>query len=190
MVMIAFIRGVVEHLGFDVVTVTVGGVGYGLHMSIRDVSSLSKGQEVELFVAEIIREQSYDLYAFTNEKDKKFFDLILKVSGVGPRIALALVSIATIDEIALAIQSSNIALLTSTPGVGKRLAERIVVELKDKISLSNDAEFSGLRAVSKQAEDALLALGFRQNDVDSMLKNVDTSSPIEEQVRQALRRKK
>lgn len=187
--MIAFLRGVVEYIGYDSVGIDVAGVGYGVQMNIRDVASLKKGQDVNLLISEIIREQSFDLYGFTDVKDKNFFDLILKVSGVGPRIALALVGMATIEEIASAIKTSNIAILTSAPGVGKKLAERIVVELRDKINTDLAVSSEKFTSISAQAEEALLALGFKQADAQAMLKNVDASLPVSEQVRAALKGK-
>lgn len=189
--MIAFLRGEVLRTSYDNVILLVGGVGYGIHMHIRDVSILKPSQSLEVYVAEIIREQSHDLYGFIQESDKLFFDQIMKVSGVGPRIALALLGLATTDELSAAIKNSSVNVLTSAPGVGKRLAERIVVELKDKIVLSVSGSNELIAsAPSKEAEAALLSLGFKQTDAEQMLKFVDINSPIEEQVRQALRGKR
>jgi len=189
--MIAFLSGEVLKTSYDNVILSVGGVGYGIHMHIRDVSILRPGQSLGVYITEIVREQSYDLYGFMSEDDKFFFDQIMKVSGVGPRIALALIGLATTDELAIAIKNSNINVLTSAPGVGKRLAERIVVELKDKIALQNlSPNETNVGVPSKEAESALLSLGFKQADVEQMLKFVDVGAPVEEQVRQALRGKR
>lgn len=185
--MIALLVGEVENIAFESVTLLVGGVGYSVQMSIKDVSSLVKGGQLKVYITEVIREQSYDLYGFMNERDKKFFDLMLKVSGVGPRIALALMGMASPDEIMSAIQSANIALLTSAPGVGKKLAERIIVEMKDKVKAFGISGVSVSGSYSFQAEEALMALGFKQGDASAMLKNVDLSLPIEEQIKIALR---
>lgn len=185
--MIALLVGEVENIGFESVTIIVGGVGYGVQMSVKDVSGLVKGAKLKIFITEVIREQSFDLYGFTAERDKRFFDLMLKVSGVGPRIALALMGIATSDEIMSAVQSANISLLTSAPGVGKKLAERIIVEMKDKVKLFGIANESITGTYSHQAEEALMALGFKQADASSMLKNIDVSLPVEEQIKIALR---
>jgi Holliday junction DNA helicase RuvA len=185
--MIALLVGEVENIGFESVTLLVGGVGYSVQMSVKDVSALVKGDKVKVFITEVIREQSFDLYGFTNERDKRFFDLMLKVSGVGPRIALALMSIASADEIMSAIQSANLTILTSAPGVGKKLAERIVVEMRDKVKLFGISGTIVGNSGTRQAEEALAALGFKDSDVAAMLKNVDVTLSVEEQVRFALR---
>lgn len=184
--MIAFIRGVVESVGYDSVVIDVGGVGYGVQLHIRDVSSLRKGQNIEAHISEIIREQAHDLYGFTQIEDKTFFELLLKVSGVGPRIALALMGLASKEEVAGAIQNGDIVLISSAPGIGKRLAERIVVELKDKVGASGMI-ITTKSSVHNQTEDALLSLGFKPNDIKLMLKDIDTTMSVEEQIRQALK---
>lgn len=184
--MIAFIRGVVENVAFDSVVIDVNGVGYGIHLHVRDVSSLKKGQNIQVFISEIIREQSYDLYGFMQIEDKNFFELLLKVSGVGPRIALALLGMVSREEVAIAIQNGDIALISGAPGIGKRLAERLVVELKDKVAGSG-ISMNGQSVNQNQVEDALISLGFKPNDIKSMLKNVDPNMSVEEQIRQALK---
>lgn len=184
--MIAFIRGVVEVVAYDSVIVDVGGVGYGVQLHIRDVSTLKKGQNIEVHISEIIREQAHDLYGFINAEDKAFFELLLKVSGVGPRIALALLGLASRDEVAGAIQNGDVTLISSAPGIGKRLAERIVVELKDK-ALPLSVTGSNNYGRQNQVEEALISLGFKPNDIKSMLTSIDTSATVEEQIRQALK---
>lgn len=184
--MIAFLRGVVQSVAYDSVIVDVGNIGYGVQMHIRDVSSLKKNQNIEVFISEIIREQAHDLYGFINIEDKAFFEILLKVSGVGPRIALALLGMVSRDEIVSAIQSGDVNMLSGAPGVGKRLAERIVVELKNK-SMPLDTSLLNTTSNQNQAEDALISLGFKANDVKLMLKGVDSSLSVEEQIKHALK---
>lgn len=187
--MISVLNGVVDRCGYDGVTLLVNGVGYGVFMSIRDVAKLERESLITVYISEVIREQSYDLYGFLNEKDKDLFETLLKVSGVGPRIALALISITESHELIGAIQSSDISRLSSAPGVGKRLAERIVVEMKDKFKGIAYEESNGtsIKNHHSQAEDALVSLGFKKVDAEIMLKNIDKSLTVEEQVRMALK---
>lgn len=190
--MISLLNGVVDRCEYDGVTLLVNGVGYGVFVSIRDVAKLEKGSLVTVYISEVIREQSYDLYGFLEESDKELFETLLKVSGVGPRIALALISITESNELIGAIQSSDINKLSSAPGVGKRLAERIVVEMKDKFK-GKTYEMSNLSSPNNyhsQAEDALVSLGFKKIDAEMMLKNVDKSLTVEEQVRMSLKKGK
>lgn len=191
--MISLLSGVVERCGYDGVTVLVNGVGYGVFVSIRDVAKLEKGLSATVHISEVIREQSYDLYGFLEESDKELFETLLKVSGVGPRIALALISITESHELIGAIQSSDINKISSAPGVGKRLAERIVVEMKDKFkgrAYEVSSSVSASNSYHAQAEDALVSLGFKKIDAEMMLKNVDKSLTVEEQVRMALKKGK
>lgn len=190
--MISLLSGVVDRCGYDGVTVLVNGIGYKVFMSIRDVAKLEKGSSTTVYISEVIREQSYDLYGFIDENDKDLFETLLKVSGVGPRIALALIGITESNELIGSIQSSDINRLSSAPGVGKRLAERIVVEMKDKFKGKANAVAGAPSSNNyhSQAEDALVSLGFKKTDAEVMLKNVDKSLSVEEQVRMALKKGK
>lgn len=184
--MIAYLRGKIVTSDIDYAVIDVAGVGYGVQLTIRDASSVSIGQDTEVLVSEVIREQSYDLYGFLALKDKQLFEKLLKVNGIGPRTAMALIGLEGSDALISAIANSDIKFLISAPGVGKRVAERLLIELKDKVE---QVATVSVNRPDQRAEDALLSLGFKPNDAKAMLEGVDANAPIEEQIRQALKRK-
>jgi len=187
--MIGYLKGKIRAINFESVVVEVGGVGYGVHMCVRDVANLKSGQEVELLISEAIREQSYDLYGFFEVSEQHIFDQLLKVSGVGPRIGLALLGIGQANDLFAAISSEDLSYLTRAPGVGKKLAEKMIIELRDKVPkldpTYNNEQESG---ATIDAEAALISLGFKASDVKQMMDTVDKMLPVEDQIKQALKR--
>jgi len=133
--MIAMLTGTVaEKLG-DVVVLDVHGVGYGLLVAAEDFGRLEKGSNAKLYVYEHIREQSHDLFGFIGLDTKNLFELLLGVNGVGPKMALNVLSIGSSNDVRSAIATGDVKYIQRASGVGKRVAERIVVELKDKVGL-------------------------------------------------------
>lgn len=188
--MIGYLRGNIKAIGFESVLIDVGGVGYSVHMSVRDVSALKNDQEVELFISEAVREQSYDLFGFFGSTEQRIFDQLVKVSGVGPRIGMALLGIGAPNDLFAAISSEDLSYLTRAPGVGKKLAEKINIELRDKVP-KFDPSYQNSTEITQtiDAEAALQALGFNPSDIKQMMNGVDSNSTIEEQIKQALLRK-
>lgn len=189
--MISRITGVVVDISFDEVVIDVGGIGYGVRMPVSEVSVLQKDKGVTVFVSEIIREQSYELYGFVDSKSKVVFERIIKVNGVGARIAIALIGLQGSDALVRAISSGDIGFVVSTPGVGKKLAERICTELRG-VFVDSDSIISlgiGLSSSSNEASEALQALGFKSDDVSRMLRDVDSTLRVEEQIKLALKEK-
>jgi len=189
--MISRIHGVVVDISFDEVVIDVGGIGYGVRMPVNEVSGLQKNKEVTVFVSEIIREQSYELYGFTEIKSKIVFEKIIKVSGVGARIAIALIGLQGSDALVQAISSADTAFIVSTPGVGKKLAERICTELRG-VFIESDIDTAiggGLSSRPSEASEALSALGFKSEDISRMLRNIDTTLRVEDQIKLALKEK-
>ncbi len=188
--MIGYLRGKIKAINFESVIIDVGGVGYGVHLCVRDVASLKLDQGVELFISEAVREQSYDLYGFFEVSEQHIFDQLIKVSGVGPRIALALLGIGQANDLFAAISTEDLSYLTRAPGVGKKLAEKMIIELRDKVP-KLDPTYTGLQESSAtvDAEAALDSLGFKPNDIKQMMENVDKTLPVEAQIKQALLRK-
>lgn len=184
--MIAYLRGKIVSSNVDYAIIDVAGVGYGVQLTIRDASSISAGQDVEVLVSEVVREQSYDLHGFLTLKDKQLFEKLLKVNGIGPRTAMALIGLDGSDALISAIANSDIKFLISAPGVGKRVAERLLIDLKDKVE---EVIVTSTNRHDQRVEDALLSLGFKLNDIKSMLEGVDSAASVEEQIRQALKRK-
>src|ERR1700722_6750960 len=133
--MIAVLSGVVSEKLADMVVLDVHGVGYGLLIPAEDYGRLATGEPTKLYVYEHIREQSHDLFGFLQRDTKNLFEQLLDVNGVGPKGALSLLSIGSAQDVRQAIASGDLKFIQRANGVGKRVAERVVVELKDKVGL-------------------------------------------------------
>lgn len=190
--MIALIVGEVAEKTLDSVVILAGGVGYGLLVTSEDYGSLAVGNTIKLYVYEHIRENAYDLYGFVTLQTKGLFELLLSVNGVGPKMALNVLSIGTADAVKQAIATGDVKYIQQANGVGKRVAERVVVELKDKVGLSGvDLSATGILlsdniAVQDEAAAALVSLGYTAQDAALALKGIDPSLPIEDRIKRAL----
>ena len=190
--MIATLEGLVSEKTIDVVVLDVGGVGYGLFVTNEDYGQLITEQKSKLYVYEHIREQIHDLYGFIILDTKRLFEQLLSVKNVGPKVALAVLDIGSSTNVRQAIAGGDVKLLQSAKGVGKRAAEQIVVELRDKVGqvASESAEDIVNRpGVSgrDEAVEALTSLGYSPQDAITALYKVDPTLPVEERVRQALK---
>lgn len=190
--MIATLTGVVSEKVEDTVVIDCGGVGYGVLMCVDDFVSVKTGETLKIYVYENIKENSHDLYGFINLETKRVFEQLMSVNGVGPKMALSILSVGSLDEVRRAIASGDIKYISQANGVGKRVAERVVVDLKDKLGLaaSEDATkfLHGAPADSDdEAVQGLIALGFSSVDAGIALKDVDKSLPAEERIKQALK---
>lgn len=190
--MIATLFGTVSEKLADQIVLDVNGTGYGLYISQEDWASVSNGLEIKFYIYEHIREQAHDLFGFINIQSKQLFEKLLNVSGVGPKMALAVLSIGNSDEVRVAIAEGNIKILQAANGVGKKVAERIVVDLKDKVGLGDNPDattFLTNPIVNRfdEAQEALVSLGFNAHDAAIALSEIDNSLPTEERVRLALK---
>lgn len=192
--MIATLNGTVGENLDGVVVLEVGGVGYGLHMTTEDQAHCASGTSARVYIYEHIREQSHDLFGFLTRETKKLFELLLDVNGVGPKMALNILSIGTTQEVRSAIAAGNLKYITAAQGVGKRVAERVVVELKDKVGLTGvDLTTTGMlqaesHLLRDEAAQALVALGYDPADAAAALSNVDVNLPVEDRIKQALKK--
>src|ERR1035437_8335455 len=150
--MIASVRGVVLSAGLDAAVIEVGGVGLWLHTTAATAASLRPGVEAMLATTLIVREESLTLYGFAEEDERVIFDLVQTVSGVGRRIALAMMAVHTPDGLRRAVSIADLAALTKVPGIGKKGAERIVLELRDKIGLPSSGATSATAPRRAEAE--------------------------------------
>lgn len=192
--MIATLKGTVSEKLGTLVVLDVTGVGYGLQVTAEDFGRLHTGETAKLYVHEHIREQDYDLYGFVQLDTKALFEQLLGVKNVGPKVALAVLDIGTAPAVRGAIAAGDVKLLQSAKGVGKRAAEQIVVELRDKVGLAatEGAEsVVGRPGINTQDEavEALISLGYSPQDAMLALKEVDPLLPIEERVTLALKHK-
>ena len=189
--MIATLQGKVSEKLRDTLVLDVHGVGYGLQVTSEDFGALAAGQDAKMYVYEHIREQVFDLYGFIKLDTKVLFEQLLDVKNVGPKVAMAVLDIGTAEAVRGAIASGDVKLLQSAKGVGKRAAEQIVVELRDKVGIvaSEMAEgIVGRPGINTQDEavEALVSLGYAPQDAMLALRDLDATLPTEERIKLAL----
>ncbi|MEI6237130.1 MAG: Holliday junction branch migration protein RuvA [Candidatus Saccharibacteria bacterium] len=193
--MITTLKGTVSEQLDDLIVIDVNGVGYGLLMPQEDWAYMTIGSDVKVYIYEHIREQSYDLFGFKSLNTKKLFEQLISVNGVGPKMALAILSVGQIDDVRQAIAEGNTKYLQASNGVGKKVAERVIVDLKDKVGLGSNADattFLSNPVINRfdEAQEALVALGYSAQDAAQALSDIDVKLSLEERVRLALRGKK
>lgn len=190
--MIATLEGkVVEKIG-NTVVLQCGGVGYGLLVTFEDFGALETGQNAKLYVFENIREAAYDLFGFRALDTKKLFEQLLSVKGVGPKMALAILSVANLSQVRQAIAAGDIKFISQAGGVGKKAAERVVVELKDKVGLVSSEDATGFLSTpvgnpNDEALQALVALGYSVQDAAKALEKVPADLNAEDRIKLALK---
>ena len=192
--MIATLRGVIAHLGVDEAVLECAGVGYGLRMTGTDQGLLQKGSEVHVYIYEHIKEDAHDLYGFLSSDTKKLFTQLLTVKNIGPKGAMAILDIDQVPGVRQAIADGDIKKLQTAKGVGKRAAEQIVVELRDKVGIVSGEEADAVvsRGSVNKNDDALLgliALGFSEADALETLADIDKTLGSEERIRLALKKR-
>lgn len=195
--MFYYLNGKIALLDANLAVVDCGGVGYACHVTTITQSRLRVGEEARLFTYCNIKEDAFDIYGFATREELRLFELLLGVNGVGPRAALSILSALTADQFTLAVLTGDDRSLTMAQGVGKKLAQRIVLELKDKLGNGvTELDFSGNKAAPASggshnlalATAALAELGYNQSDISAALKGLPVESmTTEEIVRQALR---
>ncbi len=190
--MIAILNGVVAEKLADMVVIDVRGVGYGALMPLEDYGKLAVGDPVKVYIYEHIREVTHDLYAFTQLDTKGLFEQLLDVNGVGPKMALNILGVGSANDVRRAIASGDTKFIQAATGVGKRVAERVVVDLKDKVGLISSVDpnvlLLGEAAAQKdEAVQALVALGYNVADAVTALLSIDKSLSTEARVRLALK---
>jgi holliday junction DNA helicase RuvA len=191
--MIATLEGVVSEKLSEVVVLNVQGVGYGLFTPAEEYGRLQPGQPAKVYIYEHIREQGHDLFGFLSLETKSLFELLLTVNGVGPKMALNVLSIGNSQEVRQAIAGGETKFIQQANGVGKRVAERLVVDLKDKVGLvGTDLASTGILqsdslVLGDEAAEALVALGYSAQDASTALQHVASDLPTEERIKQALK---
>ena len=181
--MIARLRGRLDGVAGAGVVVDVGGVGYLVHAT-PSVHRLGSG-EVTVHVHTVVREDALQLYGFATTDERALFELLLGVSGVGPKVALAIVSGSSPADLRRAIARDDVKRFQAIPGIGLKTAQRVVLELKAKLASADTTTADGGELL---ARDALVGLGWSLIDAEHALADVDETLPVEEQVRAALRR--
>lgn len=190
--MIATLSGVVGEKLPELVVLECAGVGYGLQVTTEDFGRLQIGSRAKLYVYEHVREQAYDLFGFSNLSTKLLFEQLLGVKNVGPKVAMAVLDIGNEAIVRGAIANGDVKMLQSAKGVGKRAAEQIVVELRDKVGLTASEVAEGLVSrpgvdTQDEAAEALIALGYQPQDAATALRGIDKGLPVEDRVKMALK---
>ena len=198
--MFYYLNGTVAEILPGLAVIDCGGVGYACTTTTATLSSLRKGEREKLYTYFHVAENAFGLYGFATQSELNSFKLLIGVSGVGPKAALAILSAGTPETLAMAVFTGDEKALTAAPGVGKKLAQRIILELKDKMAKETAAglDFSGGKGVSTpaaytskagEAAAALSVLGYSAQEVQLALKGVDVENlPLEEIIRQSLKK--
>lgn len=191
--MIAHVSGIVAEKFNNAVIVDVHGVGYEVNVALGDYGDALLNEPVKFYTYHHIREQSQELFGFSTLAAKKLFELLITVQGVGPKAGLSILSLGTAEEVRNAIANADSVFVAKAVGVGKRIAERVVVDLADKVGLPLRNDNSVLTGLSQpiqhtdEALEALMALGYTLNDATRALEGVSTELSTAERVTQALR---
>ena len=199
MTMFYYLNGVVAEMEANLAVIDCGGVGYACATTNYTLSQLKKGERAKLYTYMNVREDAVDLFGFSSQSELHSFKLLLGVSGVGPKAALAILSTNTPANLAMAVVMGDEKALTAAPGIGQKIAQRIILELKDKLakeqaSFGPDTGGSVPLTVlpndkAKEAGAALAVLGYSGSEVAAALKGIDIDTlPLEEIIRQALKR--
>lgn len=186
--MIDSVQGYVSGVGADYVVVVVGGVGLRVYSTPAAISA--QGSDLLLHTVLIVREDALTLYGFTTESERDLFELITSVSGIGPRLGLAILSHMSIDRLRQAVLNKQPELLTRVPGIGKKLAEKIVFELRDKLRGAGGAAAPSGAAADVDADvmEALITFGYSQSEASAAIGSIgtDVAGDFEERMRAAL----
>lgn len=190
--MIAHLRGKVEGKFGNFLTIDVNGVGYEVAVPMPDFEGVNLGEEKKFFTYHVVRENAEELYGFSSLAAKKIFELLISVQGIGPKAAIAILSLAEAEEVRNAIANADATFISKASGVGKKSAERVIVDLRDKVGVpshygATEVKSAMAATMNDEALDALIALGFPLKEATAALEKVDPSLPVGERVKLALK---
>lgn len=197
--MFYYLNGKIAALEQNLAVVDCGGVGYACYTTSYTISQLKIGQTAKLYTHCNIREDAFDLYGFSTREERRCFELLLSVGGVGPKAALAVLSVTSPESFTLAVMTGDDKTLQQAPGVGKKMAQRMILELKDKLGgLTEGGVISGAGAAAAPAPEtgnkvalasaALAELGYTASEISAVMKGIPAQElPVEETVRRCLR---
>ncbi|MBE7017366.1 MAG: Holliday junction branch migration protein RuvA [Ruminococcaceae bacterium] len=197
--MFHYINGTVSELLPNLAVIDCGGVGFAINTSVYTASQLKTGEKAKLYTFVYIREDCMDIYGFASKSEKHCFEMLIGVSGVGPKAAVAILSSTSPENLVLNIVSGNEKALTAAPGIGKKIAQRIILELKDKLAKETaEISFNDVPSLTNASADgntkisdasaALMVLGYSSSEIGAALKKVDIEKlSIEEIIKAALK---
>lgn len=200
--MISFIRGTLLEATLSSVVVDCNGLGYELGISARSAATLPQiGCQVEFFVRTRFTSESVSLYAFANKDERHLYDCLVAVSGIGPKAAMSILSKYGVTEVIQIVMTDDVAAMSKVPGVGKKTAQRLILELKSVFESDKSSfDVSGVQGIQMPLEpaaspdvladvsSALLSMGFTSSEIELAIKDVDTTLPVEKLIGTALRR--
>ena len=190
------LAGIVSELEPGLAVIECGGIGFACNVTMNTLSGLRLGEKSKLYISEAIGESNFDLYGFLDKSERRCFEMLISVSGIGPKAALSILSHNTPEGLALAIMSGNEKALTVAPGIGKKIAQRVILELKDKVSKEMNSTQTQLPVMAPAAagtssavNDALAGLsvlGYSSSEIAPVLKKLDTDVMTAEQIIKAV----
>ena len=190
--MFHYLTGIVSEVYPNAVVLDVKGLGFYLNTSLNSISTVSRNQQAKFFIYESIGESNFDLYGFTDVKEKRFFESLISVSGVGPKAAVSLLSSLTPDAMIMAIINHDEKALTAAPGIGKKIAQRIILELKDKMAAESEIpnmdfkpSINFVQKMDKNVADAisaLLLLGYSSAEINPYIQGKDWTGTGTDQI--------
>lgn len=185
------LEGIVSEFGQNLAVIDCNGLGFAVNASVNTISHLKLGEKAKLYIAEAIGENNFDLYGFAHKEEKRCFEMLVSVSGIGPKAAMSILSYNSPEGLALAIMNDDVKALTVAPGIGKKIAQRVILELKDKINKeTQNINFSApvmtaTSTGSSQVNDALAGLailGYSSSEIAPIIKQLDTTGLSAEQI--------
>ena len=195
--MLYYVNGPVAEIESGLAVIDCGGVGYACATTNYTLSQLKKGERAKLYTYLNVREDAVELFGFASQSELRSFKMLIGVSGVGPKAALSILSATTPQQLAMAVVMGDEKTLTAAPGIGKKIAQRIILELKDKLAREQDSFEAGSAPApmplssskSGEAAAALAVLGYGSQEITAALKGIDMAAlPLEEIIRQALKK--
>lgn len=195
--MLYYVNGPVAEIESGLAVIDCGGVGYACATTNYTLSQLKKGERAKLYTYLNVREDAVELFGFASQSELRSFKMLIGVSGVGPKAALSILSATTPQQLAMAVVMGDEKTLTAAPGIGKKIAQRIILELKDKLAREQDSFGAGSAPApmplssskSGEAAAALAVLGYGSQEIAAALKGIDMAAlPLEEIIRQALKK--
>jgi len=184
--MISQIKGKLSYKGTGCAIVDVSGVGYKVHTTLDEVADLKEGDNVVFWTHLVVRENALDIYGFKNIEDLDFFKLLIGVSGIGPKSAMNILTIVGVKSLVSAISSGDISYLTKVSGIGQKSAQKIVIELKDKIE-KHGGDTAGLNKEDLDVVEALKSLGYSMKDIRESIKNTEKNMSTSQKIKFALK---
>ncbi|MCK6614116.1 MAG: Holliday junction branch migration protein RuvA [Ignavibacteriaceae bacterium] len=190
--MIGYLKGEIFSAAPTRLVIDVNGVGYLVNISLNTFEAVSGKKTVQLYISTIVREDSISLYGFSDEEEKAMFELLISVSGIGAKSALSILSGIRAEELRRTITHADTARLSTIPGIGKKTAERLVLELREKVdAVPSSAAGAAPAGIRSEAVSALIALGYNQKNAEQAVRDILGTTPdisIEELLKTALRK--